>query len=300
METAVVFIIFNRPDQTRTVFDEIRKAQPSQLFVVADGPRPDVPDDKTKCQRARSIVEEVDWECQVLKDFSDHNLGCKRRVSSGLNWVFENTERAIILEDDCVPGSSFFTYCEELLNRYQDDSRIFTISGDNFQQNNQVSDYSYYFSIYNHCWGWATWSRAWRHFDYEMSLWPEVQRGNLLSPYFSRKAVLKYWNRVFQSTYDNENSSWAYRWTFACWLQNGLTILPNFNLVSNIGFGFDSTHTKVMDNSLANLPKYDIEFPLRHPPYVLRNTKADNFTESQYFDASFLTRLNRKLPRFFS
>jgi len=298
MDTAVVLIIFNRPSLTRIVFNEIRKVMPKKLFVIADGPRPDYDHDKIKCAEVREIIDAVDWECSVEKNYADQNMGLKRRVSTGLDWVFQNADKAIILEDDCVPDPSFFPFCEQLLNRFESDSRIFTITGQNLQKRGEAADYSYYFSIYNHCWGWATWRRAWRYFDYKMSLWPEVKKGDMLAHMFQKKSVRKYWKKVFEGTFNDENSSWAYRWTLACWLQNGLTVIPNKNLVSNIGFGTDSTHTKVVDKSLSNSPRFQMEFPFRHPSIVLRNSRADRYTESQYYDSSLEARIIRRLQRF--
>jgi hypothetical protein len=160
LTTPVAFLIFNRPDTTAKVFEAIRQAKPPKLLVVADGPRPDRPDDIEKCKAARGVVEQVDWDCEVLRNYSDVNLGCKKRVSSGLDWVFNTVEEEIILEDDCLPHPTFFRFCEELLDYYRHDERIMVISGDNFQFGRNCTEYSYYFSRYNHCWGWSTWRRS--------------------------------------------------------------------------------------------------------------------------------------------
>ncbi len=180
IKTPVVVIIFKRTDTTEKVFEAIRLAKPPKLFVIADGPRADHPGEAEKCEAARAIIERVDWECEVLKNYSDTNLGCAKRVSSGLDWVFSNVEEAIILEDDCVPHLTFFPFCEELLEKYRYDTRIASISGQNVQFGRERTNYSYYFSRYNHCWGWATWRRAWQHFDFDMKLWPEIKKGHLL------------------------------------------------------------------------------------------------------------------------
>ena len=151
--TPVAFIIFNRPDTTKRVFAEIAKARPPKLLVIADGPRADHPADVEKCAAVRAIIDGVDWDCEVLKNYSDVNLGCKRRVSSGLDWVFDTVEEAIILEDDCLPHPTFFRFCEEMLEKYRDDKRIAMISGDNLQFGRKRTGYSYYFSRYPHIWG---------------------------------------------------------------------------------------------------------------------------------------------------
>ncbi|OUC08639.1 hemolytic protein HlpA-like protein, partial [Litorilinea aerophila] len=165
MQTPVIFLIFNRPDTTAQVFAEIAKARPRRLLVVADGPRPHRPDDVEKCSATRAVIERVDWPCEVSCDFAEENLGGRRRISSGLTWAFSQVEAAIVLEDDCLPHPTFFPFCEELLNRYCHDERIMAITGDNFQFGRSRTKYSYYFSRYFHSWGWATWRRAWQHYD---------------------------------------------------------------------------------------------------------------------------------------
>lgn len=300
MKTPVAFLIFNRPDTTEKVFAAIRQAQPPKLLVVADGPRSDRPGEAEKCQATRAIIDRVDWKCEVLTNYSDVNLGCKARVSSGLDWVFDRVEEAIILEDDCLPDPSFFLFCEKLLNYYRQDERIMVISGDNFQFGRKRTDYSYYFSRYNHCWGWATWKRAWQHYDLKMKLWQQIHNGNWLESILGRPQAVKYWQRVFQATHDETINSWAYRWTFACWVQNGLTILPNVNLVSNIGFGTESTHTTSSNNPFADIPREKVHFPLQHPPFIIRDAIADEFTQKTLFNSSAIEGLVKKARKVLS
>ncbi len=283
MKTPVVFLVFNRPDTTQRVFETIRQARPPKLLVVADGPRPDHPDDPEKCAAVRAIIDTVDWDCEVLKNYSETNLGCKTRVSSGLDWVFEEVAEAIILEDDCLPDLTFFPFCEELLDRYRDDKRIMVISGDNFQFGRKRTEYSYYFSIYNHCWGWATWRRAWQYYDVEMKLWGEIKNGNWLYDILQDYWAVKYWSQQFEKTYQLKINSWAYRWTLSCWLQSGLTILPNTNLVSNIGFDLESTHTRNKSSLYSNLQTKSLQFPLTHPLFIICDKKADAFTQRKKF-----------------
>lgn len=300
MKTAVAFLIFNRPDTTEKVFEAIRQAKPPKLLVVADGARSDHPGEAEKCQATRAIIDRVDWECEVLTNYSEVNLGCKLRVSSGLDWVFNNVEEAIILEDDCLPDFSFFGFCEELLDYYRNDERIMVISGDNFQFGRKRAEYSYYFSRYNHCWGWATWRRAWQHYDIEMKLWQQIRDSNWLKFILEESKAIKYWSKIFQATYDEDINSWAYRWTFACWLQNGLTVLPNVNLVSNIGFGTEGTHTTDSRSPFANLPLKKMCFPLQHPPFIIRDAQADKLTQNNNFSPALAKRLINKTQRVFS
>ena len=275
--TPVAFILFNRPDTTARVFEEIARAKPPKLLVVADGPREERRGEAEKCAAARAVIDRVDWDCEVLTNFSERNLGCKRRVSSGLDWVFSLVEEAIVLEDDCLPHPSFFRFCEELLEKYRYDERISQISGDNFQFGRKRTEDSYYFSRMNHIWGWASWRRAWKAYDVDLSLWSEVRDGAWLEDLLVDPREVKRWLEIFQRVADGEIDTWDYQWLFASWITSRLTVLPNVNLVSNIGFGSDATHTAGA-SSLANLEVEKIAFPLRHPKMVLRDAKADSFT----------------------
>ncbi len=283
ISTPVVLILFRRPELTRKVLESISKVQPRHLYVIADGPREDLPNERARCDETRAIIEEIDWDCEIFKNYSDKNLGCQQRIYSGLNWVFEHVESAIILEDDCLPHPSFFPFCEELLQTYKDDERIAAISGNNFQFGRKRTENSYYFSRYPHCWGWATWRRAWSHCDVAMDSWPSVRQKKYLSSVFSNSSSIRYWTFKFQNTYEKKIDSWFFPWTLSCWLQNGLAILPSRNLVTNIGCGVDGTHHLSRKTPLANIPTSPMEFPLKHPSFMVRNSQADAFTQSYQF-----------------
>ncbi len=290
LETAVAFIIFNRPDTTERVFAEIAKAKPPKLFVIADGPRLGHPTDSEDCTAARAIVDRVDWNCEVLANFSPVNLGCKRRVSSGLDWVFDTVEKAIILEDDCVPHPTFFRFCEELLEQYQDDERVVQINGVNFQLGRKRTEYSYYFSRYNHIWGWASWRRAWKNYDVDMRTWPEIKKGRWLRDLLVGKDAVRYWTRMFDKVFHGHIDTWDYQWTFACWIHGGLSIAPHTNIISNIGFSQEATHTKKA-NVFSALPHEPMLFPLRHPPFVIRDAIADDYTCARMFNRGLFRRI---------
>ncbi|WP_235006738.1 methyltransferase domain-containing protein [Calothrix rhizosoleniae] len=281
LTTPVAFLIFNRPDTTARVFEVIRQAKPPKLLVVADGARVDKPGEAEKCAATRAIINQVDWECEILTNYSEVNLGCRKRVSSGLDWVFEQVEEAIILEDDCLPHPTFFRYCQELLDKYRDDERIMMISGDNFQFGQKRTEYSYYFSRYGHCWGWASWRRAWTNYDDYMQKWPELRDNGWLNSVLQNEQTIAYWSKIFQGVYDGFNT-WDYIWLFTLWANNGLTILPHENLVSNIGFG-SGTHTIMSNSQFANMPVEVMNFPLKHPRMINRNIEADDFTEKTQF-----------------
>lgn len=281
METPVIFIIYNRPQTTARVFEAIRQVKPRQLLVIADGPRSDRPSDRERCQAARQIVEQANWDCEILRNYSAVNLGCRQRISSGLNWAFARVESAVILEDDCIPDLTFFPFCEELLKRYDRDPRVMAISGDNFQFGRRYTADSYYFSRYPHCWGWATWRRAWQQYDDSMSSWPQLRDSRWLETLFSEPEAVKYWSNIFENNYRGFNS-WAYVWTLTCWSRNGLTILPEVNLVSNIGFDRGATHTPE-PSQFAHMETGTMTFPMRHPQAVKAHLKADEFTEKIMF-----------------
>lgn len=280
----ILLVVFNRPDLTHASLDAIRKAKPGRLYIAADGPRPGNTKDVEACAETRRIIDRVDWDCTVKTLFRDSNLGCRVGVSSAIDWFFEHETEGIILEDDCIPAPSFFRYCDELLERYRSDERVMVISGSNFQRGSHVNTDSYYFSRYNHCWGWASWRRAWQHYDRDMSLWPAFKAEGRLDEWSDGKpGFVEYWTRIFNRAAAGEIDSWAYRWTFSCWAHNGLTCLPAVNLVSNIGFDDRATHTKSSGSWQAALQADELPFPLRHPAVVTRSITADQFTDQACF-----------------
>ena len=297
MNTPVVLIIFNRPDTTAQVFAEIRKARPPQLLVIADGPRENRADDLGKCREARTIVEQVDWPCQVITNYANQNLGCKHRVSSGLDWAFSLVEEAIILEDDCLPHPSFFRYCEELLERYRDDRRIGMISGHNVLFGYQRTNDSYYYSSIPHIWGWATWRRTWEAYDFSISSWPQVRDAGLLQDIFNSDIEVKSWTSIFDCQYDGVFDTWDYQLVFASLINNWLNITPNVNLISNLGFGVDATHTDNLKDVLAKQPTEAMVFPLVHPSFVVNDRVSERkvFNRSAY--VPFTLRWERQIKK---
>jgi hypothetical protein len=275
MDTPVALIIFNRPDATAKVFEQIARAKPARLFVIADGPRAGRAGEADKCAAARAVLERVDWPCDVARNYSETNLGVGTRPASGIQWVFEHVDRAIILEDDCVPHPTFFRYCEELLDRYADDERVMHISGDNW--NFGRDDFSYCFSAYCYSCGWATWRRAFQHYDPNTRLWGDLRDTSWLVDILGDAAAARFWAAKFDATYNDgiQTNGWDWPWLFACWAHRGLSILPSTNLISNIGFTEDATHTTKQDDERAYVPSMAMPFPLQHPPYMVRNTDAD-------------------------
>jgi len=275
LQTPVLFVIFNRPETERRVFAEIRKARPKKLYVVADGPRPHQAGEAERCAEARAIIDEVDWDCEVIKNYSEVNLGCKIRVSSGLDWFFQNVEEGIVLEDDCLPHPSFFPYCEEMLARYRNDRRVSIISGVNLQFGRQRGEGSYYFSRMCHIWGWASWRRVWQNYDVKMATWPEFKQEDGINKIWRRWHTRRYWNKIFQRIYDNEINTWDYQLVYSIWKNDGLSVIPNVNLVSNIGFQAGGTHTQSY-HKFADLPTYDLG-AIKHPSVVAQDVVADEY-----------------------
>jgi hypothetical protein len=298
LSTPVAFLIFNRPDTTERVFAEIARARPARLLVVADGPRAERPEEALRCAQARAVIERIDWPCELETHYAAENLGCRRRVSSGLTWVFERVPEAIILEDDCVPSQSFFPYCEELLARYREDARIGMISGDNFQRGRRTGSGSYYYSKYTHIWGWASWRRAWRYYDVTARLWPELLQSGLLDR-MTLPCERETWRAAFEGVHAGRIDTWDYQWTLAFWCHSMLSVMPQVNLISNIGFGEQATHTR-SPSEYANLAVQEIDWPLRAPALTAADPRADGWTAERMFRGrrtlrSRLKRLFRQL-----
>jgi len=280
----ILLIAFNRPNITQKVFNEIKKIEPKQLFFSVDGPRETKFGEDKLCEVTKDIIKQVNWKCEVKTLFHENNLGCGIAPMQAISWFFENVEEGIILEDDCIPTQSFFRYTQELLEDYRNNERIMVISGNNFQFGQKRGEASYYFSIYPHTWGWATWKRAWKHFDFAIEGLPEFKTNNNIQNIFKDKSVQKYWLEIFDKVYGGKRSDiWDYQWLYAVWSNNGLAIIPNVNLVSNEGFGPEATHTKKPDKKISGLKTEDIHFPLIHPETIKPNTVADIFTSSFFF-----------------
>jgi len=288
LTTPVAFIIFNRPKQTAKVFSAIRAARPPQLFVIADGPRANVESDRANCAATRAIVDQVDWPCEVRRRFADQNLGLRRNVAGGLDWVFEQTERAIILEDDCLPDATFFPFCEELLKRFSQDRHVAAISGTNLDPGHNVppNDDGYYFSRFCHIWGWATWRRAWQLCDQAMERWPELRRTDWLKNRSTSATAENYWRLMFDDSHARKPgwlNTWDVAWLFSCWQHEMLSIVPRNNLITNIGFGPDAAHTRSQTRA-AKVQVTPIQFPLCHPKQITVNAVADRHIQKDFFE----------------
>ena len=279
LKTPVLFLIFNRLDTTKQVFEAIRKAEPPRLYIASDGPRENKEGEKEKVETIRKyVLEHIDWDCEVKTLFRDKNLGCGKAVSQAITWFFENEEMGIILEDDCLPSQSFFWFCEELLERYKDDERIGHIGGCNFQKGIKRGNADYYFSIYNHVWGWASWANRWKEYDFNLE---KFENDNFLNNIHQNYKAKKYWSKIFKKMKNKEIDTWDYQWTFTMWKNNWLAITPNVNLISNIGFGGDATHT-VGESEFLKMKTYELKLTT-HPKSVVQDKEADEFTTKRVF-----------------
>lgn len=296
MSAPVVFLIYNRPELTRRAFESIRAARPATLVVVADGAKSGDEHDRELCAATRAVVDRVDWPCDARTDFAESNLGCSQRVASGITRVLEQFPAAIVIEDDCVADPSFFPFAEEMLARYAADERVFSITADNFQFRGVTGD-SYYFSRYPYCWGWATWARAWRHYDLGMTAWGELRRTDWPECFFGDRGAAAYWRFIFDRTFEGRVATWDYAWFLTCFNNDALTIVPRNNLVSNIGFAPGATHTTKWGSALANIPASPLTFPLRHPAAIERNAEADRHMQKRVFEHQRLLWLNRIVSR---
>ena len=284
-KTPILFLIFNRPDTTQKVFSRIREIKPKYLFIAADGPRVNKEGEYEKCQQARQIVSNIDWDCEVKLLFRDENLGCKIAVSNAITWFFEHVEQGIILEDDCLAHKSFFTYCETLLDKYKDNEEVMHIGGNNFSYKmNWFKSEQYFFSAYSLIWGWATWRRTWNKFDIELSNYEKLLDSNQISLYLKTKKEVSYWRERFTRVKKQNLSSWAYIWQYSIWQAKGICITPYKNLVENIGFGEEATHTKSdhLYNPVENL-KARKTLIKKHPTEIEINRKEDIITFKNYF-----------------
>ena len=274
-EIPILFLVFNRPELTLKVFNKIKEIKPKKLYVACDGPR-DINNENQIVSQVREITNNVTWDCNLKKLYRNHNLGCKNAVSGALDWFFENEDKGIILEDDCLPNQDFFLFCKELLLKYENDPRVSMITGNNFQDGNFRGDGSYYFSGYNHIWGWATWKRVWNFYDKNMSFWPTWSKSQDWKDKFPDLLERIYWKRNFDKVYTNLIDTWDYQLLALLKKIGGLCVTPNVNLVSNIGFGENATHTTDEADKNANLPTSNLS-KLKHPSSINIDWEADKY-----------------------
>ena len=293
MRSPILLLVFNRPDTTRQVFEEIRRAQPSKLYIAADGPRRDRASDVERCAEVIRIFELIDWPCAIKTLYREDNLGCKKAVSSAIDWFFEQEEEGIILEDDCLPSMSFFSYCDELLEKYRFDERVFIVSGYNRQNTWKTDKADYFFSNLGGIWGWGTWKRAWQHFDPDMNDLKDFTDQKMFD-YLLGKEVGKMRASALLNVKIKHVDSWAFPWGFSRHLNSGMACVPSKNLVKNIGFGDDASNTF---SALDSVSLHDMDFPLKPNNFVVADKDYDRLFISP---SSYIRRIADKLSNLFS
>ncbi len=299
LQSPVIFLVFNRPALTRKVFARIAEARPPQLLVVADGPRAGREGEQALCDQVRQIATAVTWPCEVRTEFASENLGCRRRVISGLNWAFSLVEQAIILEDDIVPDPSFFRFSEEMLVRYRGDARVSMITGFNHSADQDQASYSYFFSEMTHIWGWATWRDSWAEYDEHLTTWPSVRNSNLLAEVFPDRSAQRYWTAIFDRMHRGEGpNTWDYQWMYTNLCRRALAVTPRVNLVSNIGFGEGATHS-TDPHGAPGVTVGQLAFPLSHPPTMIASRSLDAIDQqlSHWHTPALPERALRKVGR---
>ena len=293
MRSPILFLVFNRADTTRQVFEAIRAAKPPKLYVAADGARLNREGEQERCEEVRRIATAVDWPCELKTLFHDENLGCNLGPFGGISWFFENEEEGIILEDDVLPIPSFFPYCDQLLECYRHNEKVGVISGCNLISKRFSPTESYFFSRYNHVWGWASWRRAWQHYDNSMQSWPQWRdNGGLKTISDGNKLFESYWHNIFNMSLLGPVDYWDYQWTFTCWRYGMITALPSHNQTQNIGCGVDATHTTgdTPDYIKKSIPEI-LKFPLRHPQTIERSVEADALIDRFVYKITHLVRI---------
>ncbi len=299
LDTPVLFVVFNRLEVTKKVFQSIRRAKPANLYIASDGPRDTVKGEAHKVEEIRNyLLENIDWDCKVETLFQTKNKGCKIAVSESINWFFSKEEKGIILEDDCLPHPSFFNFCEILLKRYEKDLRVWHIAGNNFLPSwKRDSDYSYYFSYYGSIWGWATWKDRWEKYSVEMEHYSELIAKNYLWDIFGNQEEANFRARNFEEI-EKGMDTWDFQWAYTRFTNSGLSIVPQENLVKNLGFGTDATHTTSGNDSRANMQALEISFPLSHPNFIIRDKVSDDKFFNEYIKPKgIVKRVLRKIKK---
>lgn len=269
----ILITTFNRPDTLAVLMQQIRLIKPSRLYISSDAAREDQPGEQELVDKCRTIATNLDWDCEIKTLFRDKNLGMKHAMHQGISWFFDNEAEGIILEDDCIPNQSFFRYCRELLKHYRDDPRIMHIAGTNQQFGQKIGNASYYFSAFPPIWGWASWRRVWNLYDIEMKMLPEMEEQQVLKNIFPDAVVVKELYRALRLTYEKVNLTWDHQLGVTIVANNGLCIVPNVNLVSNLGV--KKVGEKQLESVVSNIPTVEMEEPIIHPQFFIPNRKAD-------------------------
>ena len=288
LTTPVVLFAFNRPELASRVFQVIREAKPTRLFVIIDGPRSGNSSDVNLSKRVIDIVSDVDWECDVSYEIAEENLGIRKRFVTGLQAVFSQVDEAIIVEDDCLPNQSFFTFQQEMLRRYRFDPSVGIVCGFNpLGQTANIKD-SYFFSVFSSVWGWGTWKRVWDSYDPDAKQWLTPNGRNVVNSAIETKSAKRFWGHNFDLVSKNpEYSTWDYQMVFNQILNKRLNIFPRISLVSNIGFSIDANHTMDVNHPLASIKSEDLEALDSGNVLKIANKDFDRRLEKELFNLPY-------------
>ena len=293
-DVPILFIVFNRIETTKLVFEEIRKIRPKKLFLASDGPRDfNLTDLKSVYVIRDYLVKNCDWGCEIYTRFNKVNEGCKVAVSSSITWFFSKVEYGIILEDDCLPSLSFFSFCEEMLVRYRNNIKVWHISGNNNLDFYRFSNYDYFYSKFPFIWGWASWSDKWKNYTVNIE---DISSDHFLRNYFNSNSDFKYWSKIFWQVKRGELDTWDYQWTLTCLNNNALCVVPKKNLVKNIGFSSQATHTVQFDPYLMRLKQKEIQVN-NTPLKIEGNVYFDWAIQNRFFKINYFFRFLNKIYR---
>ena len=276
MTTPLLLLIFNRPKETEILIKRLSIFKPKKIYVFSDGPRTHSLTDNINCRKSKSIIEKISWKCEIKKNYQKKNLGLKKAISKGISWFFQNEKRGLILEDDCIPNRDFFEFCTWGLKKFNNDSKVGSITGNNFLNNQVKIKNSYYFSKYAHCWGWATWRNRWELYDKNIKFWNKWRKSKNFESIFNSKLEKKYWIKIFDNVKENNINSWAYPWNLCLWYHKKIVLTPKFNLVSNIGISKDATHTYFKNDNVSYQVKKLKKPYIKHTSMQI-NDMADNY-----------------------
>ena len=280
----ILILGYNRPFHIKKLITSLKKIQPKKIYVSLDGSKKNTKD-INKCKLVKDEIERINWNCLIKKNYNLNNLGCKKSVSNGINWFFKNNNFGIILEDDCIPNLTFFNFCKKINEVHRDNEKIFAISGSNFF--NKKIEGDYFYSKYNHCWGWASWRRAWKHYDNSLSFWNKWKNSDNWKTFHKNKIERRYWEKIFNELKKGKIDSWAYTWTCSVWKKNGLTIIPKKNLIKNIGFDINATNS--LKEEQKHLKTYSIKFKknLKGPKNLEPLEFNDTFVFNNHFQGKY-------------
>lgn len=297
MKKPILLIAFNRPEKTKIVFQEIKKYKPEEFYFAVDGPRDLSTDDIQKCEDVKKIADMIDWDCEIHTLFQKENLGVDPGMETAISWFFDNVEDGIILEDDCLPQQSFFKFSEILLDKYKNDPKVFMICGTNFQDGENRGTGSYYFSNYP-TWGYAMWKRSWKNFDSKLNSFPVFKKNKEIHLVLQDVKQIRFWMKFFEKIYNKKFNFTDSRITYSMWKNKSVCIIPNKNLIKNIGFDADSTHAEKKDGDRLSINTESL-INIKHPEKISIDRDADDYFFYKIHNINIIKKIFYKIKQIF-